>query len=169
MKSLLLMRHGDALWGAPGSSDFDRPLSGRGRDEARRTGARMRALGQGVDALVASPARRVVETLEAVEEGFGRPLDPVFEPSLYLASSESLLALVRGIGEEVERLMIVGHNPGLPMLAGLLSAPPGTSARPIAFATATLASIALGAERWAALGQSSGTLLRSIAPDDPQE
>ena len=120
MKTLTLLRHAKSGWDDPVTRDFDRPLNRRGRRAARTVGAEMRKLGLAFDRVLASPARRVVETLEEVAEAFG-PLEPHYEQRLYLATIETLIELLRAIDESVESLLLVGHNPGMECLALALS------------------------------------------------
>ena len=71
MKTLTLLRHAKSNWDDPAMRDFDRPLNRRGRAAARAMGREIRALKLGFDAVVASPAVRVVETLAGLESGDG--------------------------------------------------------------------------------------------------
>ena len=70
MKRLTLLRHAKSTWDDPVSRDFDRPLNPRGRRAARTIGAEMRVLGLAFDSVIASPARRVMETLGELEQAF---------------------------------------------------------------------------------------------------
>jgi len=166
MKTLTLLRHAKSGWDDPVSRDFDRPLNPRGRRAARTVAKEMRRLGLGFDRILASPARRVIETLGEVAQVFG-PIEPHYEQALYLAAPEALLDLVRGVEDGVERLLLVGHNPGLESLVLRLTKP-GALRDSVAekYPTATLAEIALPAERWAEVGEGTGELRRFIRPRD---
>ena len=167
MKTLTLLRHAKSTWDDPVARDFDRPLNRRGRKAARRIGEEMRALGLSFDAVIASPAVRVKETLAEVEHGYGGSLGAVFEQAVYLASPETLLDLVRAADEGAARLLLVGHNPGLESLAIDLAG--GGSLRAeiaVKYPTATLAEIALPAERWAEVAPGTGRIARFIRPRD---
>ena len=117
MKTLGLLRHAKSSWDDPALADFDRPLNPRGRKAAALMGAEMRRRAQTFDLAIASPARRVAETIERVEAELPAPLDLRIEPSIYEASSDRLLQLVRSAGDEIGSLLLVGHNPGLQRLA----------------------------------------------------
>jgi phosphohistidine phosphatase len=168
MKTLTLLRHAKSTWDDPVARDFDRPLNPRGRRAARAVGREMKALGLAFDAALASPAVRVGETLEEVQQVFG-PLPVAWEQRIYLASTETLLELVRGTDEAAERLLLVGHNPGLENLALLLTREEDGPLREeveIKYPTATLAEISLPVERWADVAAGAGTLARFIRPRD---
>src|SRR5206468_9601897 len=90
MKILTLLRHAKSGWDDPVKRDFDRPLNPRGRRAARTVGREMRNLGLAYDRVVASPARRVVETIEEVAHAFG-PLEPDYDERVYLAPTATLV------------------------------------------------------------------------------
>ena len=68
--------------------------------------------------MLCSPARRTRETLEAVLGGIGFVEQRLID-SIYEATPGTLAELVDE-HREVERLMLVGHNPGLERLAALM-------------------------------------------------
>jgi len=166
MKTLTLLRHAKSGWDDPSLTDFERPLNARGREAARAMGGEMRALGLAFDRVVASPAARVTETLDGLAESYG-PLDPVYDERVYLASAETLLALVRATGDSCASLLVVGHNPGMERLALLLSSP-GPLREEIAakYPTGALAEIAFPVDHWRDVGPGSGTLERFLRPRD---
>lgn len=168
MKSLTLLRHAKSGWDDPVGRDFDRPLNPRGRRAARTVGLEMKAQGLAFDLVLASPARRVVETLEEVATAYG-PLDPNYDERLYLPSTATLMEIVRAAPDEVGRLLLVGHNPGLENLA-LRIAERGPDALrselEIKYPTGTVAEIGLPAARWADVQEGSGRIVRFIRPRD---
>lgn len=167
MKILTLLRHAKSTWDDPVARDFDRPLNRRGRKAARAVGAEMRRLGLEFDTVIASPAMRVRETLDEVGAGLGRPLSPEFDDRVYLAAPEALLAIVRGTRDAFDRLLLVGHNPGLESLAMTLDA--GTGLRDqvaVKYPTGTLAEIELPAASWREVAAGTGRIARFIRPRD---
>jgi phosphohistidine phosphatase len=166
MKTLTLLRHAKSGWDDPVLRDFDRPLNPRGRRAARTVGCEMRRLGLGFDRVVASPARRVIETLGEVEGVFG-PLHARYDERLYLAAPDTLLALARETDEAAGRLLLVAHNPGLEELVLRLSktgALRSEAARK--YPTATLAELTFEAASWRQLRDGDATLARFIRPRD---
>ena len=168
MKKLTLLRHAKSGWDDPVSRDFDRPLNPRGRRAARTVGREMKAQGLAFDLVLASPARRVVETLEEVEAGFG-PLRADYDQRLYLATTATLLEIVRSAPDEIERLLVVGHNPGLEELALCLSRSDGSGLRgevELKYPTGTVAEVELPVGRWAEAKAGIGRIARFIRPRD---
>lgn len=168
MKNLTLLRHAKSGWDDPVSRDFDRPLNPRGRRAARRIGVEMKSEGLAFDLVLASPARRVTETLDEVAAGYG-PLPARYDERLYLAAAGTLLDIVRTAPESAERLLLVGHNPGLEELALRLSRRDGAGLRgevEVKYPTGTVAEIVLPAERWAEVREGTGEIVRFIRPRD---
>ena len=169
MKSLTLLRHAKSAWDDAVTRDIERPLNARGRKAARLIGEAMRVAGLRFDKILASPATRVVETLDDVAHGYGGKLDVGFDDDIYLASAESLLDRVRETDDTVGSLLVVGHNPGLERLALLLS---GKSDRKLRsslgekYPTAALAQIELPVEHWQDVVEGRGQLVRFVRPRD---
>jgi phosphohistidine phosphatase len=169
MKTLTLLRHAKSGWDDPALSDFERPLTARGRQAARAMGREAKALGLGWDAIIASPAMRVTETLAGLAEIHG-PLDAHFDTRIYLAPPETLLALVRATDDRAASLLLVGHNPGMERLALLLSR--GGALREevaLKYPTGALTEISLPIDHWADAAESSGTITRFLKPRDLED
>jgi phosphohistidine phosphatase len=167
MKTLFLLRHAKSDWAGPALSDFERPLNARGRKAARAMGREFRRLGLAAERILASPAARVVETLERVAEGYGGRMPVEHDQRLYLASPETLLDFIHAVDDQLERLLIVGHNPGLEQLVAMLAR--GGDLRSQAtekYPTGTLARIALPAARWRDVAPGGGTLDLFLRPRD---
>ena len=118
MRELILLRHAHAGPAGVGQADLDRPLSPEGLAEAESAGRWLAEKGLVPDCVLCSPARRTRETLEAVLAAIGY-IDQRLEDSIYEASPGTLIALADTHCES-ERLLIVGHNPGLEQLVALL-------------------------------------------------
>lgn len=167
MKTLLVLRHAKALRDAPTGEDFDRALDESGRAAALSIGQQMRAHGLVPDAVLASPARRVVETVEAAVEGLGKPLDAEFEPRLYNASTADLLEAVRAAPEDCSRLLVVGHIPGLQELVLHLAETDPNGLRDILaekFPTAALAELEMPIGEWSEAQEASARLVSVLRP-----
>ena len=119
MRELILLRHAHAEAASAGQADLDRPLSPEGLAEAEAAGAWLKANALVPDCVLCSPARRTRETLEAVLDAIGY-VEQRLEESIYDATPGALVALAEA-HTEPERLLVVGHNPGLEQLVALLS------------------------------------------------
>lgn len=118
MRQLILLRHAHAEPSSPGQADIDRPLSPEGLAEAEAAGRWLAEQGLVPDCVLCSPARRARETLEAVLATVGY-VEQRLDDSIYDATSGALAALADS-QRDAERLLLVGHNPGLEHLAALM-------------------------------------------------
>lgn len=145
-----MLRHAKSSWDDPAAADFDRPLNRRGMEAAQLMGAELRRRGLAFDLVLASPARRVAQTIEHVEVGLGESLDARFDERIYGASAAALLAIVRDVDESAGRLLLVGHNPGLQELAIMLAGAGEPLRESLAgkYPTAALALLELPVARW---------------------
>lgn len=169
MKTLLLLRHAKSSWDDSDLDDFDRPLASRGAQAAPRIGRYMaKKLGAPGLALV-SAAVRTQQTWELVAGAF----DPVPATKRlrgpYLATPSRLLATIRRVPDEVERLLLLGHNPGLETLAGQLCGSGKRRARETMakkFPTGALAELRFDIDHWADVAAGTGELCHFVRPKD---
>jgi len=119
MRELILLRHAHAEPPAPGTEDFDRPLSREGQAEAEAAGVWLKKNGYLPDRVVFSPARRTRETVEQVLSVIG-VVEQRAEPRVYEATPGTLMQIVDD-HRELGRVLLVGHNPGLEQMAALLN------------------------------------------------
>lgn len=168
MRTLTLLRHAKSSWDDPVETDFDRPLNGRGRRAAARIGRLLRDEGLAFDAALASPALRVKQTIEGVEEGYRARLHPRFDRRIYMASAAALLELAQAADDGCAHLLLVGHNPGLEDLALMLAADadPRRADVLVKYPTAALCTLELPADRWADAAEGTARIARFVRPRD---
>ena len=166
MKVLGLLRHAKSDMDDLALRDFDRGLNARGRRGAAVIGAHMRALGLGWDRVMASAAERVRATIAA--SGLGDA--PQFDERLYLADAAMLMTVLRRIEDDSERVLLVGHNPGLQELVFRLVDPNLENdlfeAASEKFPTATLAVLELDIDDWSEISAGCGKLTHFARPRD---
>jgi phosphohistidine phosphatase len=97
-----LLRHGDASDSAP--DDASRPLTEKGERQARAAGAALAALGERIDACLASPKLRALQTAELACEALG--VEPEEADELRGGDFDPA-ALAAGRGN----VLLVGHEP----------------------------------------------------------
>jgi phosphohistidine phosphatase len=167
MKTLYVLRHAKSDWADESLPDFDRPLNHRGRKAARAVGHEMAARGIRPDLVISSPAVRAKETVERMLHGYGEDLPVTEDRRIYEAARGDLIQIVTGAPEVVERLMIVGHNPGLQELVVALSEPSALREEAAQkFPAGALAEIRFSIDRWSDLAPGTGQLEDLIKPRD---
>lgn len=154
MKSLTLFRHAKTERDSASGDDFDRRLIERGQQDAKRIGKELSKLGLQFDLVLSSPAARAAETAELAG------LACRFDERIYDAASSELLAIVHGAPDEIDRLAMVGHNPGFEQLASRLIG------QDVEMPTGSLIEIGIPVERWADVAEAGCRLIRFVRPKD---
>lgn len=160
MKVLILLRH------ARGAPDRHRTLDPTGRTEAAEAGRLLAGARLQPRAALVSDARRARETFDGAAASLG-PVRLGIEPGLYGASAEGILAFVRAAAEPDDRLLLVGHDPGLGEAARLLAADgpdEAVAALRRRFPTGASAAIEFASSTWADVGFGGGRLRAFLLP-----
>jgi phosphohistidine phosphatase len=158
-RRLVVMRHAKAEQSGP--TDFERPLAARGHRDAAEAGAWLAAQGFTPDHALVSAALRTEETWGALASGAGWSLEPELDRGLYTAGPETALDIIRLTSDDVDSLVVVGHNPTMAYLAQLLDDGAGDPAATAAmlgdFPTSAVAVFDYD-RSWAELAEESASL-----------
>ena len=118
-KTLYIARHAKSDWSDASLTDFERTLNFRGKKDVPFMAKLLKEKGIKPELILSSPATRAKETAKEYHSVLGGKLR--FNAHIYEASTLSLRYLVEESFQEVDTLMLVGHNPGLTGLNDLLS------------------------------------------------
>jgi|GEM_PF-18189 len=167
-RQLWLLRHAKSDWQSAALRDFDRPLNDRGKRDAVRMGRWLFQRGWIPQWIVASPARRVRQTVKRVCQPLGFDVSRVhWDKRIYEADTSALLTVLRALPESAVRVLLVGHNPALEGLLEKLSGlPPAVEGK--VFPTAALAHLAISSP-WKDLSPGKARLLDLVRPRDLPE
>lgn len=125
MKTLLLMRHAKSSWKETKLADQERPLNKRGRQDAPLMGHLIvdhELVPQLIVSSSALRARQTAETvLEVMKETTGFESQVEYLDRLYMAEPSEYIDVIQALPDDLERVMVIGHNPGLETLLQLLS------------------------------------------------
>ncbi len=169
MRRLILFRHAKSSWSDPTLADHDRPLSKRGKRDAPVMARFLRERGFVPARIICSTAVRTRETLRLALPGLldvGVPAI-TFSGAIYEAPVDAILQAVARADRDDNTVMIVGHNPGLEDVAGLLIGAGRTQDRArlaAKFPSAAVAVIDFEAQTWSRLRPHSGTLVAFAGP-----
>jgi len=144
VKTLTLLRHAKSSWKDRHSSDRDRPLNKRGERDAPIMGGRIKAKDIRPSLIISSPATRAWTTTKIIAAAIDYPREFLQrDDRLYLASVESIIAVIEDQDAGFNHIMIVGHNPGLTEFANHL-VPDITPNLP----TCGVVSVSMEADEW---------------------
>lgn len=110
--NIYLLRHAEAEPRAPGCSDEERELTGKGREQAERAAAWLRAHEVEVDALLSSPLIRAVQTAQPVAEALGKAVVTDYRLAGMRLSAGDLQDLAREY-QVAGSMLLVGHEPDM--------------------------------------------------------
>src|SRR6478672_7712358 len=126
MRRLFLIRHAKAEL-AVGRVDYERKLTGRGRNDAKRVAEALAVRRILPEILIHSGAARAKETAEILAATWRGKVALEEDGALYDASLTTLLDRTRAIAGAHKSVGLVAHNPGLGELATALT---GSGAEP---------------------------------------
>jgi phosphohistidine phosphatase len=121
--NLYIIRHAIAV--DEGTSDYEsdseRPLTDKGRKKMRQIAKGLRALGVEFDLILSSPYVRARETAEILADVFKMKKKLAFSDNLIPIAEPNLLIAEVNENHSVDSLALVGHEPHLSNLVGLLA------------------------------------------------
>jgi phosphohistidine phosphatase len=163
-RELLILRHGKSDWKVD-VDDYQRPLKDRGKRDAQRVGVWLQQQGLAPDQVVSSPAERAIVTAEKVCKAMGLSAAMIVpDRRIYAAGPEALLAVLRGLPGRAQRVLLVGHNPGMEeLLTWLVKDGVKIPSDGKLLATATLARLSLSGD-WAGVSEGCARLLSLTRP-----
>lgn len=119
--NLYLIRHAIAIdEGTEGYEDSERPLTDSGRKKMRMIAKGLRGIGVGIDLIISSPYVRARETAEVLADVFKIKTEIGFSENLVQLGDPNLLIAEINEKYSVDSIAIVGHEPNLSALTGLL-------------------------------------------------
>jgi phosphohistidine phosphatase len=158
MRELLIMRHGKAESGVA-SDDLHRPLKDRGKRGAQRLGVWLARKGLVPDYIVASHAVRARETAAKCAKAMEIDARRLYiDERIYQAHTAELLEVLAACPDDAQRVLLVGHNPGLKQLLEHLA---DADQRLASLPTASLVRLRL-ADDWSRLFAGQGELVDRV-------
>lgn len=160
LRELLILRHTKSDHSDPSLSDFDRPLSERGREDAHTVGRWLHNQRLAPDYIITSPAKRALQTIKRAKSHFDCEDKVTCQQNneLYEASLTDLLKALAEVPMTQTRTLIVGHNPSLEQLLTYLAPESNSLDEVKLFPTGALAQLILPAD-WQTLTAGCGKLI----------
>lgn len=120
MKTLYLMRHGKSSWEDLLIQDYERPLLAKGIRRTRRVATYMATHQIVPQLIIASHATRAHETAIIVAQTLEIPSgEIVVDENLYFSGQEAMYNIVFGLDDQLDKVMLVGHNPDMTSFANV--------------------------------------------------
>lgn len=150
-KTIVLVRHAKSSWADDQLEDFERPLNERGLKDAPSMGQRLHQKEIAPDLIMSSPAFRAISTARRMARELAYDLRGIqCNTKIYEANVSALIEIIRNLPDDLNTVMLVGHNPGIHELCYYL-----TLKLPEDFPTCATAVIRLDVDQWKQVKQGS--------------
>ncbi|MDR5874063.1 CHAD domain-containing protein [Vreelandella gomseomensis] len=162
MRHLYLMRHAKAKQPRGDMTDHQRPLRKRGKHQAAVMAPvlqRWQALQGEVYVSTAARTRETFDDIAAQLPDRTLANSVHFDEALYTFDIEALLAWLKALPGEAERVLIIGHNPALVDLARWFD-----KAAPPSLPTGSVLHVTLPDRPWSSMGQGGAELVGQLSP-----
>ena len=163
-KRLILIRHAKSSWDDPFSDDHARVLNPRGQASAKAVGMWLNDEGYVPDLVLCSDAARTVETSERILTQLQTAPEVQTSGRIYHAAPDTILDLIHG--QSVPTLAVIGHNPGIGMLANALVKQAPQHHRFSDYPTCGTTVIDFDTDNWKAIQPRNGSCTAFIVPRD---
>jgi phosphohistidine phosphatase len=118
MKTLFIVRHAKSSWDHPGIEDYQRPLLEKGKKRTKHIVDYLLKHKILPDLIMSSHATRAFDTARIIANAVGYPEETIMiSKNIYHGDVESQFNLFYDLSDDVQSLMLVGHNPTFTYLA----------------------------------------------------
>lgn len=121
VRNLLLIRHAEAEFPSERKRDFDRNLTGNGRNQGIILGTYIKELPFQLDAVYHSPSKRTLATSMHILDALEKTPRMMDAEELYEATGNLMKAFVNRLDDNFKNVAIVAHNPGIADLHSYLT------------------------------------------------
>jgi phosphohistidine phosphatase len=112
MKTLYIVRHAKSSWKYPELTDDERPLLEKGKKRTKKIVDYLLRKNIQLDLIISSHAVRALETARILAHALGYPEDNIqISRQLYHANADQVYDQFFDLSDDIDNLMIVGHNP----------------------------------------------------------
>ncbi len=168
LKRIHLIRHSKSDWETEFKSDHERPLSERGKKNARSLRKYLEKIEFKTDLFLVSDSKRTIDTFKILTKNRNLSLETKTTENLYESDSEDVLITIRSLNRKFEDVTLLGHNPSIEEIANRLIRGSEDSSFSesmfLKFPTSGFLSIQVKAESWEELGKLPGKIIRFWIP-----
>jgi len=165
MKNLLIMRHGKSDWSNGSISDFDRPLNERGEKASIIMGREISHLDVVPDIILSSPALRAKSTAKLVAQTIKYSEEIIYIEDFYFGFRDSIIKNIQNLPNNINRVLIIGHNPTWENLVSALI----TDKMSVTMPTGTLVSLNSDIGSWVEFGMKTCKFDWILCPKDLEQ
>jgi len=171
MLELYVMRHAKSSWDNSDLNDHDRPLSNRGKRNAKIICEFFVKKKIYFDLILVSSSKRTRKTLKILLNKIDKPKKIITSKKLYLAHENDILKKIRTIDKHYKKILLINHEPAVRNLSLVLSKNTNNHNYKLMnykFPTAAYAKFIFNLKDWS-LVNNNGNLIEFIRPKDLQD
>ncbi len=121
MKTIHLIRHAKSEWENEDQRDIDRTLNDKGHAACKLMAQRIVDAGCNFENVYCSAAIRAQQTIEGLVKVLARKeIKWEVDYKLYTFDADDLLDWLDQVEDDIDEIVLVGHNPGITELTNLL-------------------------------------------------
>ncbi|MFH1005758.1 MAG: histidine phosphatase family protein [Bacteroidota bacterium] len=159
MKTIYLIRHAKAEEKTSAIKDFGRHLTTKGIRDAEKMGKRLVSMHIHPDKIISSSARRAIQTAKIISRNLKYANEIIVNENIYHTSGAKIIAIIQKTEDEIQSLMLVGHNPSF---NGMLHHLCETNIDNIP--KAGIVGITLNVDKWSSISDGCGVILFFDSP-----
>ena len=120
MKTLYIVRHAKSSWDFTELPDIERPITEKGIFNTKKIVTELNNKNIRLDLIICSHSKRTYETAKLLATGLNYTIEKiVVSKAIYRVDTDDIFNLIFGVKDNVDSLMIVGHNPTLTQFANI--------------------------------------------------
>lgn len=150
-RRLILIRHAKSSWENFYADDHARVLNERGVKSAEAMGQWLASEGYIPDVIATSDAMRTLQTTKLIKRGMGTSPATHEVGALYHAAPQTMIDVARAFADQT--VAIIGHNPGIAMMADMLVETPPDHPRFDDYPTCATTIMDFADDHWCLAGQ----------------
>ena len=117
-KVIVVLRHAQSAGKQSGQRDYDRALTPQGQATAKALGQKLKQQNYNFQFILSSSSTRTRQTVELINETLQLSTEKIlFKPELYEAMMVHWLDHIYELPDDINHVLLVGHNPWLSILA----------------------------------------------------
>ena len=171
MLKLYVMRHAKSSWDHSNLDDHERPLSKRGKKNAKKICEFFVKRKYKFDYVLVSSSKRTAKTLKILLKKIEKPKKIISSKKLYLASEQIIINTIKKIPKKFKSVLLINHEPAVRNLVRSITRNQNNNHFKLLnykFSTAAFAKIHFNFNNWSQLDR-NGLLKEFIRPKDLQD
>lgn len=165
MLNLYVMRHSKSSWNDNNLSDFERPLSKRGRKEIKLIISFLKQKKITFNVAYVSSSKRTKQTFKILKKNTNIKAS-IYSKKFYLCNENILLDIIKATKKKYQNILIINHEPCCKNLILKLINKKRLYFRNKKFSTSAIAKLIFNIKSWNDLKKKSGNLTLFKTPKD---